>query len=349
MTTPPPPAFDLTHSRGFINWLAGSGGSLAFTTYQAGKVFFLGIKPDGRLSVFERSFPRCMGLGVSDDGRTMLLATQAQLYRFDNILPEGARQDGYDAVYAPKQTWITGDIDIHDVDIGADGPVFVNTLFNCLGTVSDGHSFRPIWKPAFIDRLAAEDRCHLNGMAVADGQPRYVTAVSRSNVVDGWRDRRDSSGIVMDVTTGQIVADGLSMPHSPRLHEGKLWILNSGKGEFGWIDPATGVFTAIAFCPGYARGLTLLGGYAVIGLSLPRDNKTFQDLPLDAALATRDAAPRCGLLVIDLTTGDTVEWVRIDGIITELFDVAYLPRTTCPSAIGLKGSDILRTINIDES
>lgn len=341
--------FALTTSRGFPGWLAGLGGSLAFTTYQAGKVFFIGLKPDGRLSIFERSFPRCMGLAASENGRTLLLATQPQLYRFDNVLPEGGRQDIYDAVYAPKQTWITGDMDIHDVAFGADGPVFVNTLFNCLGTVSEGYSFRPLWKPPFISRLAAEDRCHLNGLAMEDGRPRYVTAVSRSDVADGWRDRRVDGGLVLDVEGGEIVAEGLSMPHSPRLHEGRLWLLNSGAGEFGWVDPASGEYTAVAFCPGYARGLTLVGGYAIIGLSLPRENRTFQGLPLDAALRKHDAEPRCGFLVVDLTSGDAVEWVRIEGVISELFDVTFLASTTCPSAIGLKGNEIHRVINVDET
>jgi uncharacterized protein (TIGR03032 family) len=346
--TPPEARFALTTSRGFTGWLGDTGGSLAFTTYQGGKVFFLGLKPDGRLSVFERSFPRCMGLAVSDDGRTLMMATQVQLYRFDNVLPQGERQDIYDAVYAPHQTWITGDIDIHDVGMDSDGrPVFASTLFNCVGTVSDGYSFRPLWKPPFISRLAAEDRCHLNGLAMGGGQPRYVTCVSRSDATDGWRDRRDGGGIVVDVGTDEVVASGLSMPHSPRLHDGTLWLLNSGTGELGQIDPATGTFTAVAFCPGYARGLAFAGHYAIVGLSRPRDNRTFQDLPLDAALASRDVDARCGLLVIDLRNGDTVEWVRIEGVIDELYDVALLPGSQCPSAIGLKGREIQHVIAID--
>jgi uncharacterized protein (TIGR03032 family) len=343
-----PPSLALHTSRGFTAWLAEAGGALAFTTYQAGKLFLLGVRPDGKLSVFERSFPRCMGLSASADGRTLLLATQGQLYRFDNILPDGERQGDFDAAYAPRQTWITGDLDIHDVAFGADGPLFVNTLFSCLATLSEGHSFRPLWRPPFVSRLAAEDRCHLNGMAMENGQPRHVTCISRSDVADGWRDHRRDGGMVVDVVSGEVVVEGLSMPHSPRLRDGRLWLLNSGTGDFGWVDTASGTFTPLAFCPGYARGLSLVGRYAIIGLSRPRDNRTFSGLPLDEALARRGAEARCGLLVVDLESGDTVEWVRIEGVVSELYDVVFLPGTRCPSAIGLKGQEILKVINVDD-
>ena len=341
--------FALTTSRGFSDWLAGTGGSLSFTTYQAGKVFFLGIKPDGRLSIFERSFPRCMGMGLSDDGNSFLLATHYQLYRFDNLLPEGARTDIYDAAFAPHQSWITGDIDVHDMAFGEDGrPIFVNTLFNCIATISDGYSFKPLWKPSFISKLAAEDRCHLNGLAMQDGKPKYVTCVSKSDASDGWRDRRADGGLVIDVTTDEAIADGLSMPHSPRLYNEKLWLLNSGAGEFGWLDTISGTFNPLCFCPGYARGLAFVGNYAIIGLSQARENKTFQGLQLDSALAERDVDARCGLLIVDLTTGDAVEWLRLEGVVKELFDVSFMPHFTCPSAIGLKGTEILKAISIDD-
>lgn len=347
MTANQEPAFTLTTSRGFTGWLASTGGSLVFSTYQGGKIFFLGLKPDGSLSVFERSFPRPMGIAVSTDARTLFLATQVQLYRFDNALLPGERQGDYDAVYLPNQTWITGDVDIHDVGLGADGrPVFANTLFNCLAQTADGHSFRPFWRPPFISRIAAEDRCHLNGLAMENGTPRYVTCVSRSDVTDGWRDRRRDGGIVVDVTDGRIVAEGLSMPHSPRLHEGRLWLLNSGTGELGWVDPQTGSFTAIAFCPGYARGLSFFGRYAVVGLSRARENRTFEGLELHDALASRDSEARCGLLVVDTMTGDATEWIRIEGIVDELFDVAALPGIRAATAVGIVGPEIGRAISI---
>lgn len=342
--------FALTSSRNFPEWLATTGMSVAFTTYQAGKLFLLGVRPDGHLSVFERTFARSMGLGVSADGRAVALATQYQIHRFDNVLPEGqASSDGFDAVYAPHVGWVTGDIDAHDVGFAADGrPVFVNTKFSCLATVSDCHSFRPIWTPPFISRLAPEDRCHLNGLAFEDGRPRYVTAVSRSDVADGWRDRRADGGIVMDVETNEIIVEGLSMPHSPRLHGGRLWLLNSGAGELGFIDLETGRFEALAFCPGYARGLAFVGRHAILGLSMPRENRTFSGLPLDAALQSRDTDPRCGLAVIDLESGDMIAWVRIEGIVRELYDVAVLPNARRPSLIGFKTDEVRYVLSIDQ-
>lgn len=342
--------FAVTSSRNFPEWLAGTGSTIAFTTYQAGKLFLLGAASDGRLSIFERTFARSMGLAVSGDGRTLALATQYQLHRFDNVMPAGqASSDGYDAVYAPHAAWVTGDLDAHDVGFGSDGrPLFVNTLFSCIAAVSDGHSFKPVWKPGFISRLAAEDRCHLNGLALEDGVPRYVTAVSRSDVADGWRDRRVDGGIAIDVEAQEIVVEGLSMPHSPRLHQGRLWLLNSGAGEFGFVDLQSGKFEAVAFCPGYARGLAFVDDCAIVGLSLARDNRTFSGLPLDQALRERDTEARCGLAVIDLNRGDMTGWVRIDGVVQELYDVAVLPNVTRASLVGFKSDEVKYVILIDE-
>ena len=343
--------FALTTSRHFPRWLAAAGGSIAFTTYQAGKLFLLGVRDDGRLSVFERSFPRCMGIGVSADGRQLALATQTQIQRFDNILPPGQlTADGYDAVYAPHAAWVTGDLDAHDVGLDNDGrPLFANTLFSCIAAVSDGHSFRPLWTPPFVSRLAPEDRCHLNGIAMEDGRPRFATAVSRSDVADGWRDRRRDGGIVIHVESGEIVASGLSMPHSPRLHEGKLWLLNSGTGEFGFVDREAGRFEAVGFCPGYARGLAFAGNHAIVGLSLQRESRTFGGLQLEEELASRDVEPRCGLAVFDLATGDMTAWVRIEGVVRELYDVAFLPGVRRPSAIGFKSDEVRHVISIDDA
>jgi uncharacterized protein (TIGR03032 family) len=186
-------------------------------------------------------------------------------------------------------------------------------------------------------------------MALENGVPRFVTAVSQSDVADGWRDKRRDGGIVVDVSSSGILARGLSMPHSPRLHDGRLWLLNSGAGEFGFVDMKSGSFESIAFCPGYARGMAITGGHAIIGLSLARENRTFQGLPLDEALSAHNAEPRCGLIVVDLQTGNTVAWLRIEGVVRELYDVAFLPGIRKPSALGFMTDEIQRMISIDES
>ncbi len=365
MTKHPTPALQIQASRHFTAWLAEAGIGLAFTTYQSGKLFLLGLQPDGRLAVFERTFNRAMGLAVHESargGRQLYLSTLFQLWRFDDILNPGQTHQGHDRLYVPRLAWTTGDLDIHDVAMlapdgpgptpGEPTPVFVNTLFSCLATPDTASSFRPLWQPPFISRLAAEDRCHLNGLAMASGRPAFVTAVARSDTADGWRDHRAKGGIVIDVATGETVATNLAMPHSPRLHDAgdgeKLYLLDSGTGRFGTIDQASGRFTEIAFCPGYARGLALHGSFAVIGLSRPRDNKTFEGLPLDEALAAKGTTPRCGLLVVDLTTGEIPHWLRLEGVVEELYDTAILPNTRRPMALGLKTDEIRRTISIGE-
>lgn len=341
-----PPAFEISTSRQFSAWLAETGASLAFTTYQAGKLFFIGLRPDGRLWVHERSFERCMGLAVY--GNALLMASLWQLWRFENTLPPGHKApDGTDRLFVPKVAWITGDLDIHDVAFDADGrPVFVNTLFSCLATVSESASFVPLWQPPFVSKLAAEDRCHLNGLAMKDGRPAYVTAIGPTDVADAWRDHRKGGGVAIDVASGDLVAQGLSMPHSPRVHDGQLWLLNSAAGDFGRVDVATGRFEPVTFMPGYARGLSFIGRFAVVGLSKARKNKTFSGLPLDDALAAKKAEPRCGLFIVDTVTGDIVHWLRIEGLVDELYDVAVLPGAVMPAAIGIKSDEIRRVISI---
>lgn len=344
----PEQRFALRASRGFPEWLAGIGGSLALTTYQAGKLLFLGSEPDGAVSLFEREFTRAMGLAVAEDGRGFALATQFQIYWFNDVLtPEQSRR-GFDAYYAPHTSWITGSVDLHDVGLGADGrPVFISTLYNCIAAVSDSHNFKLLWKPPFVSALVAEDRCHLNGLAMAEGRPRYATAVARTDVRDGWREHRADGGVVVDVESDEIVAGGLSMPHSPRLHGGRLWLLNSGAGAFGFVDLAAGRFEPVGFCPGYARGLAFAGGCAIIGLSEPRHEGNFSGLPLDRVLAERKAQPICGLVMIDLESGETIAWARIEGDLKELYDVGFLPGVRRPSLIGFKTDEVKKMVSID--
>lgn len=336
---------ELTTSRQFTDWMLEQKLSLGFTTYQAGKLFLLGLNPNNRLSVFERTFNRCLGLWTNS--QTMWMSSLYQLWRFENVLEPGQLVDGYDRLYVPQVGYTTGDLDIHDVAIEDSGRVvFVNTLFSCLATITETHSFVPLWRPAFVSKLAAEDRCHLNGLALENGIAKYVTSVSQSDVADGWRDRRHDGGCVIDVQANEIVATGLSMPHSPRVYRDKLWLLNSGTGHFGFVDRRSGQFEAVAFCPGYLRGLSFLGDFAIVGLSKSRHHRTFSGLALDDNLRARNAEARCGVQVIDLRSGDVVHWIRVEGVVAELYDVVTLPNVVRPQVLGFKSDEIRRVISI---
>lgn len=343
---PASPPLEVRTSRHFLSWLAEARLSLAFTTYQTNRLFLIGTKPDGRLSVFERHFDRPMGLHATPE--RLVMSSRYQLWTLDDALPPGERHDGFDRLYVPRRAWTVGELDVHDIAVDGDGRiVFVNTAYSCLATTSERYSFKPLWQPSFISRLAPEDRCHLNGLAMEDGAPACVTAVSRSDVFSGWRDRRHAGGLVMDVRTGEIVLDDLSMPHSPRLHRGELWVLNSGTGELGRVDRERGRFEPVVFCPGFLRGLAFVGDYAIVGLSKQRQERTFSGLALDDSLKAKDAEARCGLWVINLKSGVVAHWLELEGVVIELYDVQVLLGVERPMALGFKTDEIQRLITID--
>lgn len=369
-------------SRYFLDWLGEHQISLAFTTYQTGKLFFVGRKPDNAISIFERTYNHCMGMWASPDARTIWLSSRYQIWRLEqspaqivpyqppnpgdpkSALPPWVDR-GYDVAYVPRASFVTGHLDVHDMAVetagdraaaasGADGQaedshrlIFVNTMFGCLATVSPRANFQPLWQPPFLSALVPEDRCHLNGLAMRDGRAAYVTCVANSDVADGWRDRRQDGGCVVDVAANEIIARGLSMPHSPRWYRQQLWLLNSGTGELGTIDLETGQFNPIAFCPGYLRGLSFHGKYAVVTLSKPRHD-SFHGLPLDDRLEQRGAEAQCGLQIIDLDSGAVAHWLRLDGtLVTELYDAVVLPGVRQPMAVGFQTNEIERLVVID--
>jgi uncharacterized protein (TIGR03032 family) len=333
-------------TRGLAAWLIRHNATIAFTSYQSGRLYLVGVDPQERVSFHERYFARAMGLWA--DPQRILVATLYQLWRLENVLGADQRtSEGADRHYVPRVAHTTGDLDIHDIGVMADGRiVFVNTSFSCLALLSPTHSFRAMWKPPFISRLAPEDRCHLNGLAMRDGAPAYVTAVSRSDIVNGWRDRRAEGGSLIDVATNRVVTANLSMPHSPRIHQDRLYVLNSGTGHLGTIDAASGAFTPIAFCPGFLRGLALHGGYALVGLSLPRDG-SFAGLVLDGELKKRDAEPWCGVQIVELATGNIVEWIRLEGGVSELFDVQVIPGVRHATCTGILTDEIQRLVTFE--
>jgi len=341
-----PGTSNITISRGLGAWLRSHNTSLAFTSYQTGQLFLVGAHPNGTVSFNQQNFERAMGL-CWQPGR-LYVGSLFQLWRLENMLRPGELgNQAFDAVLVPRNAQTTGDIDIHEVGIDRGGRViFVNTKYSCLCTLDLTHSFKPVWKPPFISRLAPEDRCHLNGLAMDQGMPRFVTAVSRSDVLAGWRERRHEGGVLIEVETNRIVTEQLSMPHSPRVFGDTLYALDSGRGQIVRIDPASGAKTDIAFCPGFLRGLAIHDGHAIVTASKPRGG-SFGGLLLDGEMKARDAEAWCGVMIVDLRTGDIVEWIRLEGHITELFDVTVLPGVRCPMALGPATVEIHNTISFD--
>jgi len=338
---------EYSQSAGLAARLAALDVALAFSSYQSGLLYLLGRKPDGSLHLHQTAIAKPMGITCDGPGRLTLAAGYQILRLASPLAPQERVNEIFDACYVPRRVHVTGELDAHDIGIDAAGqPVFVNTQYNCLATVDDQHSFRALWMPPFITDLVREDRCHLNGLAMRAGRPAYVTAVSRSNTIDGWRDRRADGGVVIDVERNAVICEGLSMPHSPRLHGGELWVMNSGTGELGIVEGAAtgkGRFVPRVFCPGFLRGLAFRGQYAFVGLSKPR-YKRFEGLALEARLAAADSAPWCGVQVIDLARGTCVDWFRIDGSVAELYDVAAIPGVACPMALGPGSPELINFV-----
>ncbi|BCS95690.1 TIGR03032 family protein [Desulfoluna limicola] len=332
-------------SDGFPEWFRSQAFSLAFTACRTNRLFLLGSKPNGRLSLFDRRFERPLGLHVDGEGR-LFMATRDQIWRLDNILGPGPGD--CDRLYVPRRCWTTGHLNTHDLALDANGQLlFVNTLFSCLSGLSHTHSFQPVWKPPFISALLPEDRCHLNGMAMDCGIPRYVTLRNQSDAPHGWREDQAKGGCLMDVRTGKPILTDLCVPHSPRIHGNQLWLLNSGTGELGVVDIRRQRFIPVCSFPGYLRGLAFFNHIAVVGVSKARDGCDFDGLPLGASLNAHAGEAICALCFVDITSGRIQHSLRFHGAVSELYDVQVLPGVSCPMALGFQSDEIQTRVTID--
>jgi uncharacterized protein (TIGR03032 family) len=345
----PPPPEDNTKigvSRGLRDWLIANKTSFAFSSYQSGRLVLVGAMANGTVSIHQQRYDRVMGLCWTPN--RLYLASRQHIFRLENVSPsDQLGRSEFDVMLVPRDAHTTGNIDVHEMAMDAGGRlIMVNTLYSCLATLDPTHSFRPIWKPSFISQLAPEDRCHLNGLGMLHGKPKYVTAVSQTDVADGWHGRPFPRGVVIDVETDRVVTDELSMPHSPRTVNGRIYALDSGRGFLVDIDPATGKLTDVAFCPGFLRGLAIHGHFALVTVSKPRHGG-FTDLPIEQEMSRRFATAMCGVLIIDLRNGDLVEWVKLEGDATELFAVELMPNVMCPMSVGLGTLEFDNAITFD--
>jgi uncharacterized protein (TIGR03032 family) len=325
-------------SRDFVPILADAGVSLLISTYQAGKLVVVGTDT-GKLSLSFHNFEQAMGLARSES--MLAIGTRYQVWflaREAGMARQLDRGRDYDDCYLARQSHFTGQIHIHELAWGGSDQSelwAVNTLFSCLATLDERHSFVPRWRPKFITNLAAEDRCHLNGLAIEASRPKYVTAMSETDDPQGWRPTKVSSGCVIDVPSGETIARGLAMPHSPRLAGGRLWVLNSGLGNISYIEPATGHIEEVERVPGYTRGLAFHGSLAFVGMSRIRETSTFGGVPI----AEQRDELRCGVAVIDMRRGKAVAYIEFKSGVEEIFAVEVVPSARCPFISGPTPTD----------
>jgi len=314
-------------SPSFASWVSQANGSLVITTYQAGKVVFVGWDPKlNQVTLLPRQFEKPMGLARTADCQRLALATRHSVILLADaplLVPDYLEdQKGkYGALYLPRAQYFTGDLNIHDLAFDSTGQLWlVNTRFCCLSHLSDSHSFTPLWKPPFISEIVPEDRCHLNGLAIVNGKPKYVTCLGETNSVGAWRENKASGGILIDIDKNEIILRGLSMPHSPRWHNNQLYLLNSGAGQLLSFNPHTNISKTIIELPGYLRGLSFAGNFALVGLCQIREKHIFGGLPVQ-----RHPKLLCGLAIIDLRTGQQVALFEFTSGVQELYEVLFLP------------------------
>ncbi len=346
-TAPPPPdeptpdpPFRSLHTPGLPGLLADQAITVLASSYQSGKLLALRASPC-RVSTLLRHFQSPMGIAVKDR-RQLAVVARSQVWLFRNapdIAPRIQPPGQHDACFLPRLSFVTGDIRGHEAAWAGDELWVVNTRFSCLCNPHPDYNFVPRWRPPFVPALAADDCCHLNGLALLQGSPRYVTALGETSTPAGWRANKAAGGVLIDVPSGQVVCRGLSMPHSPRLHAGRLWVLESGTGRVQVADPATGRRDTVAELPGFTRGLAFHGSYAFVGLSKIRETAVFGGLPL--AERVKDLC--CGVWVLDTNTGQTVEFIRFEAGIEEIFAVEVLAGVRFPEIVGFEEPTVRET------
>jgi uncharacterized protein (TIGR03032 family) len=319
------------YSPTFVEILQQLGCSLLVSTYQAGKLAAIGVS-QGRLRFSFHNFDQAMGVAVRPD--RLAVGARGQIWFFDGnrkIAPSFPPPGTYATSYLARTAHVTGGIHCHELAWGIDGELWVvNTLFSCLATLHPDYSFVPQWRPNFISQLAAEDRCHLNGVAMDAGSPRFVTLMSETDTPAGWRPEKERTGCVVDVTTGAVFTRGLAMPHSPRWKHNHLWVLNSGHGSLEAVDVTNGNRQTVATMPGYTRGLAFCEMFAFIGISRIRETAAFGGVPI----AERRNELRCGVGIVDLRTGHPVASLEFETGIEETFDVQVVAKAHCTAICG---------------
>ncbi len=328
---PPRRDFRCSYTQNLAPILTQLGASLLISSYHVGELVSVSVGLEG-LELSFHHFQRAMGIAVREN--QLAVGTQTAiwfLHRDDELAGRFQPAGRYDSCFLARSARFTGEILSHELAWSGNELWVVNTRFSCLCTFDDRHSFVPRWRPKFITALAAEDRCHLNGLAMAEGRPKFVSALAETDVAEGWRPNKATSGCLIDLDSEETVIRGLAMPHSPRIHEGRVWLLDSGRGRLVVADLARGAVETVAELPGYTRGLAMIGSLAFVGMSkLRKTNRDTGGVPI----GERNEPLKCGVAVVDLASGRQVALLEFQSGIEEVFDVQVLARVRSPLISG---------------
>lgn len=334
MTEPSVTPFSCSFSPQLPELLMKLNCSIGITTYQAGKLVFISPVDENQLKQLPRSFNKPMGFEV--EGDKMVLATKEEVILFENSAGLAThypnKPDTYDSLFVPRITFHTGQVDMHDVALGQEGVWAINTSFSCLCLVNGNFNFVPKWKPTFITEFASEDRCHLNGLVLVGGKPKYVTALGTGNAPQSWRDSIVDGGVLIDVETDEVILDRLAMPHSPMMYKRELYMLLSATGELIKVNVKQKSYEVVKELNGFCRGMDIYGDHAFVAMSKLRQNSsTFAKLPF------AQRASVAGIKVIHLPTMAMVGELNYETTVDEIYALKILSNTIRPN--------ILNTIN----
>lgn len=308
--------------------------TLAISTYQAGKVVLISAIDENSITQLPRTFEKPMGIAVQNDSMAIACKDQVIVLQNSRNLAEHYpnKPNTYDSLFTPIITYHTGMVDMHDIAFGKEGLWAINSSFSCLCQIDGNYNFIPKWKPKFITDLVSEDRCHLNGLVMVDGYPRYATALGTGNTHQSWRDEIVDGGVLIDIRTDEIIFDKLAMPHSPMMYKGELYVLLSATGQLAKLDIKTKTVEIIKDLDGFCRGMDIIDDYAFIGMSkLRKNSSTFSKLPF------AETADTSGIKIIHIPSKAFVGELKYTASVDEIYEVKILKDMIRPN--------ILNTIN----
>ena len=219
----------------------------------------------------------------------------------------------------PRITYHTGAVDIHDLSFGSNGDIYaINTLFSSIIKLDENYSFTPVWTPPQIDKITSEDRCHLNGMAMLNGKPKYATAFNNGNTPQVG-ENITSSGVIYDIEKNKIICSGLPMPHTPRIFNNELYVLLSATGELVKIDTDNGTYDVIVKIGGFVRGMSLHKDYLIHwNFKAQKNSSTFGKLDF------AKHANQAGIVIVHLPTKKHSRKINYFNSLDEIYDIHIL-------------------------